>query len=287
MFLHTVGHHTKNRIVKIEFIRSGETISRYFSTVLRAICAIKNQFVQQAGPEIHPEIASSPLYFPYFKDCIGLLDGTHIEAKVPVRIATRFRGRKGLTQNVMAAVKPDCRFTYVSTGWEGSANDFTVLKHALSLPPPSGLWVIEGKYYLVDTGYTTMHGFLAPYRSVRYHLKEHEGRTPQNKEELFNLRHASLRSKVERSFGILKNRFKILTSKPFFPFRTQVEIVLSCCVLHNYILTVDPHDPFLNDESNVCEDDVNYYSQTRSQREHREESRQWVELRDNIAEDMW
>lgn len=131
-----------------------------------------------------------------------------------------------------------------------------------------------------------MHGFLAPYRSVRYHLKEHEGRTPQNK-ELFNLRHASLRSKVERSFGILKNRFKILTSKPFFPFCTQVEIVLSCCVLHNYILTVDPHDPFLNDESNVSEDDANYYSQTRSQKEHREESRQWVELRDNIAEEMW
>lgn len=74
MFLHTVGHHTKNRIVKIEFIRSGETISRYFSTVLRAICAIKNQFVQQAGPEIHPEIASSPLYFPYFKVIIKMLN---------------------------------------------------------------------------------------------------------------------------------------------------------------------------------------------------------------------
>nr|CAD1838348.1 unnamed protein product [Ananas comosus var. bracteatus] len=206
MFLHTVGHRPKNRIVKIEFIRSGETISRYFSTILRAICAIKNQFVQQAGPDIHPEIALSPLYFPYFKNCIGLLDGTHIEAKVPVRIAARFRGRKGLTQNVMAAIKPDCRFTYVSASWEGSANDFTILKHALPLPL------------------------------------------------LFGLR---------------------------------VEIVLSCCVLHNYILTVDPHDPFLNDESSVREDDVNYYSQTRSQREHREESRQWVELRDNIAEEMW
>ncbi|OAY69829.1 hypothetical protein ACMD2_20112 [Ananas comosus] len=105
--------------------QTGETISRYFRTVLRAICAIKNQFVQQAGPETHPEIASSPLYLPYFKDCIGLLDDTHIEAKVPVRIATRFRGRKGLTQNVMVAVKPDCRFTYVLAGWEGSANNFT------------------------------------------------------------------------------------------------------------------------------------------------------------------
>jgi hypothetical protein len=29
-----------------------------------------------------------------------------------------------------------------------------------------------GKYYLVDAGYTNGPGFLSPFRSTRYHLKE-------------------------------------------------------------------------------------------------------------------
>lgn len=67
LFLNTVGHTTKNRVLKIQFIRSGETVSRYFNLVLRAICGIRNQFVQQASSTIHPEIATNPYYFPYFK----------------------------------------------------------------------------------------------------------------------------------------------------------------------------------------------------------------------------
>jgi hypothetical protein len=39
-----------------------------------------------------------------------------------------FRGRKPFpTQNVMAAVDFDLRFTYVLAGWEGTAHDANVL----------------------------------------------------------------------------------------------------------------------------------------------------------------
>ena len=52
------------------------------------------------------------------------------------------------------------------------------------------------------------------HRGVRYHLKEWErgNRRPQNKEELFNLRHSSLRNVIERTFGVLKKRFGILNN---------------------------------------------------------------------------
>jgi len=85
-----------------------------------------------------------------------------------------------------------------------------------------------------------MPGFISPYQSVRYHLKEQEGRTPKNRRELFNLRHSSLRTKIESTFGILKNRFKILSSKPHHPFITQVDIILAYTVLHNFIVVTDP-----------------------------------------------
>jgi hypothetical protein len=94
-----------------------------------------------------------------------------------------------------------------------------------------------GKFYLVDAGYACRPGFLPPYRATRYHLNEYGGRNyPTNAKELFNLRHSSLRVTVERAFGALKGRFRILDNKPFHPYKTQVKLVLACCILHNWIL---------------------------------------------------
>ena len=87
--------------------------------------------------------------------------------------------------------------------------------------------------------------FLQPYRATRYHLREFGSNRPQNQRELFNLRHSSLRVTVERAFGALKNKFRILNNKPFHPHKTQVKLVLACCILHNWILRhgLDEHVP--------------------------------------------
>ena len=54
-----------------------------------------------------------------------------------------FRGRKTYaTQNVMAAVDFDLRFTYVLAGWEGTAHDALVLRDALERE--NGLRVPQG-----------------------------------------------------------------------------------------------------------------------------------------------
>jgi len=143
-----------------------------------------------------------------------------------------------------------------------------------------------------------MPGFLSPYRSVRYHLKEQSGHTPKNRRELFNLRHASLRAKIESAFGILKNRFKILSAKPHHPFPSQVDIVLACTVLHNYIAITDPiHDKFLNEEVDIMEEEcevmnedddaVVTFSHTLTPREQTEARNEWKQKRDQIAWEMW
>jgi hypothetical protein len=44
-----------------------------------------------------------------------------------------FRGRKSnTTQNVMAVVNFDLKFTYVLAGWEGSAHDALILADAIA-----------------------------------------------------------------------------------------------------------------------------------------------------------
>ena len=68
---------------------------------------------------------------------------------------------------------------------------------------------------------------IAPYRGVCYHLKEYSVRPPENAKKLFNLQHASLRTAIERAFGILKKRFPIITStrNPSYCVDTQNEII--------------------------------------------------------------
>ena len=68
--------------------------------------------------------------------------------------------------------------------------------------------------------------------------------SPENHQELFNLRHSSLRNAIERIFGILKNRFKMLTQQLEFPFPVQVKLVKALCCLHNIIRLIGGDDTF-------------------------------------------
>ena len=158
------------------------------------------------------------LYFKLFQDCIGAIDGTHIPAMVPGHEISSYRNRHGtISQNVLAACNFDLQFTYVLSGWEGSAHDSKILNNAISrtngLKVPQGIFFgvfifinymcwflsstcIVGKYYLVDCGFPNRLQFLAPFRGVRYYLQDFhgQGRHPENARELFNIHHDSLRN---------------------------------------------------------------------------------------------
>ena len=76
------------------------------------------------------------------------------------------------------------------------------------------------KYYLGDASYGVWKGIISPYRGVCYHLKEFSDNPPRNDKELFNLRHSSLRTSIERCFAVLKKRFRVLDAEPFWSFPT-------------------------------------------------------------------
>ena len=141
-----------------------------------------------------------------------------------------------MAQNVLAAVDFEMNFVYVLAGWEGSAHDTRVLRDAVI---NKGFHAPPGKYYLADAGYNSFNGLcLVPYNKVRYHLREWgvANQRPDNAKELFNLRHSSLRVTVERTFGVLKNRFRILnTARDGFSIMTQVKLVYALTGLHNFL----------------------------------------------------
>ncbi|XP_030455467.1 protein ANTAGONIST OF LIKE HETEROCHROMATIN PROTEIN 1 [Syzygium oleosum] len=242
IFLFIIGHNLRTRAVQELFRYSGETISRHFNNVLNAIVAISLDFFQPPGSDVPREVLENPKLFPYFKDCVGMVDSIQFPVMVAVDEQGPFRNKNGLlTQNVLAACSFDLKFHYVLAGWEGSASELRVLHSALTRN--NKLQVPEGRYYLVDIKYANLPGFLAPYHDVPYHLKGLPGdHHPQDAKELFNQRHSLLRNVTNRIFGALKARFPILTSTPPYPLQTQVKLVVAACAIHNYIRTEKPDD---------------------------------------------
>ena len=135
---------------------------------------------------IPEEILSNKAFYPYFKDCIGAIDRTHIPVHVPEGEHAAYWNRKGdISQNVLAATTMDMMFAYVMSGWEGSAADSRVFDSACA----DDFTIPEGRYYLADAGYPSCDTLLVPYRGVRYHLKEW-GRTSKRYLLISSLMHA-------------------------------------------------------------------------------------------------
>nr|XP_034572294.1 putative nuclease HARBI1 [Setaria viridis] len=167
--------------------------------------------------------------------------------------------RHGYTsQNVLAICDFDMRFTFAVAGWLGFAHDTRILNHALAnfpsfhMPP-------KGKYYLVDSGYPNRFGYLAPFKGSTYHIPEFQHRSgpPQGKYEMFNFLHSSLRNVIERSFRVLKQKWRILKDMPSFSPRTQKHIIMACLALHNFIRDSNLCDK----EFKRCDDDEDYLVQ--------------------------
>ncbi|KAG6528172.1 hypothetical protein ZIOFF_010322 [Zingiber officinale] len=265
-FLHILSGHRRVRSESFFFCRSTETISRHFHKVLRALITLQDQFlVQPNGSTVHHK------YSTVEEDSIHTL---------------RYRGRKNYpTMNVLAACTFYLKFTYVLPGWEGSASDSRILDNALSRE--DNLNAPQGKFYLADAGYMLRSTFLTPYRSTRYHLKEYSQYPPETPKELFNLRHSSLRNAIERAFGVLKNRFPILAEMSRYDVETVSEIVLACCILHNFLVDFDPNEEIIAQVDRDLMNNEPDHGLATGAIARGEDGRRGEILRDSIAAQMW
>jgi hypothetical protein len=108
---------------------------------------------------------------------------------------------------------------------------------------------------------------------------------PKTKEELFNLRHASLRNVVERIFGVLKRRFRILLLAPEYSFEIQARIPAALAALHNFIQvnSLDRTDDGVDDDDNPGLYAVDFPGVLGVP----DENGVMHALRDKIAQEMW
>jgi hypothetical protein len=103
----------------------------------------------------------------------------------------------------MFACDFDLKVTFISCGWEGLASDAMVLNFSIQRGFHSPCWKVSPSFW-----WLWQHPILAPYRWVRYHLKEFgRGCRRQQLHGIVSHHHAVLRNHIYMLLGILKKIF--------------------------------------------------------------------------------
>jgi len=144
MFLWACGHRQCMRQVKERVCRGLGTISQKFGDVLHAMMSFADIVIRPQDPTYSTVHASLRPYSPFFDGCIGAIDGTHIPVCVSRKSHDDYTNRKGWpSQNVLAVVDFDTRFTFIGVGMAGAVHDMAVLREgwtARTFPHPPPGW---------------------------------------------------------------------------------------------------------------------------------------------------
>ncbi len=186
----------------------------------------------------------------------GSTDVTHVPlGKCPRNWQNSCTGKSGKpTLAYSATCSHSRRIFYCSAGFEGSKNDKTISKYdsfigqvrtdplytnaVWPMNTSSGTVQRSGAYLICDGGY---HKWFEMMCGIK-----HTSSIPHS---LWSCQLESVRKDIECCFGILKMRFTILAnplqyhSKTPFEFLAKMNnIVHSCCILHNWLLSYDGLD---------------------------------------------
>lgn len=288
IFLDWVSHGSTLRKQKETFKISHELLEKARVGVATAVVkVIYPRYVKYCDRP--PDLSNDPK-FKRFQGVFGCIDGSHIPIIVPVDKHRRWRNRKGFTSTntMLVCDVKNMLFQYALFGNEGCGSDSIIFKTSAQ----HMRWLKDG-FLLADAGYGLCKKLLTPYRGVRYHLREFarsKKSRPKDAKELYNLRHSSMRIIIERCFGVLKNRFRIL-QLPLQLARPKLmwTVLYACVALHNFIRIVDPSvdkDIELQTQRELDEqmEDENEKLKAKSDLLKTKESETW---RDNIANQMW
>ncbi|XP_053379191.1 putative nuclease HARBI1 isoform X1 [Mercenaria mercenaria] len=183
-----------------------------------------------------------------FPNVIGCIDGVLIGIQTPYQDEASYVCRKGFhALNVQAIADAEMKFINVVIRWPGSTHDSFILTNSNisnELEQRNNGWLLG------DSGYALKNWLMTPFMH------------PVNvQQQRYNSAHARTRNIVERSFGVLKSRFRCLDRSgchlSYQPKKT-VHIIGACFSLHNFAtekkMPVPNHDDDDNhdDENNVA-----------------------------------
>lgn len=161
-----------------------------------------------------------------FPGCFGYVDGSHIPIKGRRENRESYINRMGYSSVLLQGVcNSNMEFIHAYAGWPGSIHDARMFRNSdLSHLLPS---VPKHLHLLGDSAYPLSHALMTPFR-------DHGKLTVAQKK--YNVVHGAARSVIERSFALLKGKFRRLKYLDMSLDMTIPSVVMSCVGLHNFIL---------------------------------------------------
>ena len=153
---------------------SNDTISKSFQKMLIIFSSalFYTTYVTLPNADTPPSqrIHHNTKMWPFFKNALGAIDGSHIPcAPSTIKCGWYWNWKGAMSQNCPFICSFDLQFLFGYTGWEGSVTDGQVWEAALDCR----LEIPDGYYYLADAGYSGDDPWLLiPYHGVWYHLAE-------------------------------------------------------------------------------------------------------------------
>ena len=209
-----------------------------------------------SGEKILPQLISWPEKTEYsqiaegfaqragFPGVIGAIDGTYVPITGPTEFRDSYICRKGFPAfHLQGVCDSNMKFLHVFSAYPGSVHDSRVFKNSplndfLQKECP------QSNHLLGDSAYSLSSYLLVPFRD-NGHL------TPEQKR--YNFAHSSTRVDIERCFGLLKGKFRKLKFLDVNKVYLIPNIIVTCCVLHNFIL---PKESYIEDDMDTSQEDT-------------------------------
>ena len=237
--LYRLGHKTTVREVASKFGVGWTTVSYRFPHVIEMIIEqLGPRFLKWPSHQRQKYIANKFFEKAGVMGVVGLVDGSHVPVNLlDENLATDMYCRKGFYSLVLqGTVDHVPLYTDIYVGWPGSVNDGRVwrnspLKRKLDQvaadPTAHPDFFLSHAHFLGDAAYPRETYMIPPFKD--------NGRL-RHKHRRFNKCHSATRMGVERSYAMLKGRFKTLKWLNYGSMELNCKVIMACCILHNYIL---------------------------------------------------
>lgn len=191
------------------------------------------------------EIANGFMNRWNFPNCLGALDGKHINIQAPARSGSLYYNYKNSFSIVLlAACDSQYKFTLVDIGAYGSQSDGGVWKNTIfgqnfekncmNIPNSANLPNSNRQlpFFLVaDEAFPLKPYIMRPY----------PGKKLENSQRIFNYRLSRARQVIENTFGIMVARWRLLRTTINASEENIDKFIKAIVVLHNYCQIELPH----------------------------------------------
>ena len=168
------------------------------------------------------------------RGCVGALDGCFIRIKAPglkqaANVVAYYSGHyEDYGINVQASCNHRCQFNFVAIAAPASVGDARAIRKTSF---PTKLNQLPPTYYVVaDAAYCLSEKVLVPFTGSQRN---------DPVKDAFNYFLSQIRIRIEMSFGLLVGKWRILRSPIECSLVNTSDIILACCRLHNYVISMD------------------------------------------------